>query len=111
MRSHSRDPANDRSAELDPGRRCPQLAAVFTKSGLYIRTLRRTLTTRVVRAPRLGCGRSWGLILGSIAGYPWIHALRRVGTPSAAVEPSASGTSCQRMKDSRRCSVAIVARK
>lgn len=71
MRSQSRDPASDRSAVLDvgPGRgRCPQLAAVFTKSGLYIRTLRRTLTTRVVRAPRRGCGRSFGLILGNMAG-------------------------------------------
>lgn len=51
--SHSFDPA--RPCPCD---RCAQLAAVFTKSGLYIRTLRLTLTTRTVRAPLRACGRS-----------------------------------------------------
>jgi hypothetical protein len=51
--SHSFDPA--RPCPCD---RCAQLAAVFTRSGLYIRTLRLTLTTRTVRAPLRACGRS-----------------------------------------------------
>ena len=113
MRSHSLEVAKERSdGDVGPRGRCPQLAAVLTRSVLYIRTFRLTLTTRVVRAPRRGCGRSRGLITGSMAGYPLIQALRRAGTPSvAALEPSALGESCQRIKERIRCSVAAAARR
>lgn len=112
IRSHSLDPANARSDALDtdPRGRWAHDAALFTRSGEYMRTLRRTLSIRTVRAPRRGWGRSSFPSIGSIDGYPWIHAFRRVGTPSAG--PAALAfASCQRMNARIRCSVAVVVRR
>lgn len=50
-----------------PAGRYAHTDAVLTRSGEYMRTLRRTLMTRTVRAPRRGCGFLWS-IAGSIAG-------------------------------------------
>jgi hypothetical protein len=108
---------------LEPGkerkeRLAAQLAAVRTRSGEYIRTLRLMLMTRTVRAPVRGCCRADpdrpvvdSRRPGSMAGYPLIQSFSRVGrprevlllpppmlgSPVAVVGDEEEGTSCHRM--------------